>query len=127
MSTTSATSQSSAKSKLSKRDAILQNASAAIDAAKELSPLLPVPFLAVIFSSAKVIVDTALVSDIMSMLQEHAKELTYVLKLVKQNKQAIAELANRVAVITRDVRATLRGKEQYVDESLRLALEQINK
>jgi C4-dicarboxylate-specific signal transduction histidine kinase len=61
------------------------------------------------------------------MLQEHAKELTYVLKLVKQNKQAIAELANRVAVITRDVRATLRGKEQYVDESLRLALEQINK
>ena len=49
------------------------------------------------------------------------------LQLVKQNKQSIAELANRVAVITRDVRATLRGKEQYVEESLRLSLEQINK
>ena len=49
------------------------------------------------------------------------------MKLVKQNKQACAELAQRVANITRDVRATIRGKEHLVEDNLRMALEQLNK
>ena len=41
---------------------LLSQASAALDLAGNLAPLIPVPFVASIFSSAKVIVDAAAVS-----------------------------------------------------------------
>ena len=42
---------------------ILSQASTALDVAGELAPLIPVPFVASIFSSAKVIVDSASVCE----------------------------------------------------------------
>lgn len=38
---------------------VLSNASSALDAAAQLAPLIPVPFVSSIFASAKIIVDCA--------------------------------------------------------------------
>lgn len=47
-----------------KVDTVLSNASSVLNAAQQIAPLIPVPFVASIFSSAKVIIDEVQVSII---------------------------------------------------------------
>ncbi|TDL21137.1 hypothetical protein BD410DRAFT_316580 [Rickenella mellea] len=84
---------------------LLDNSIAVLQAAGQLAPLIPVPFVASIFVSATVIVDAA--------------------RNVQQNKLNCAKLAKRVADLTHDVHKEIHGREELVDDRLNAALQQL--
>ncbi|TDL19773.1 hypothetical protein BD410DRAFT_791639 [Rickenella mellea] len=85
-----------------KIDAVLSNASDTIALAKELAPLIPVPLLGSIFSSAQAIVDAA--------------------RNVRKNKKDCAELARRVSDLTQDLAKEIHGREEAMDDRLKDSL-----
>ncbi|TDL21718.1 hypothetical protein BD410DRAFT_288053 [Rickenella mellea] len=86
-------------------EVLVSNSITALDLAKELAPLIPVPFVASIFASARVIVDAV--------------------QNVRQNKLACAELGKRVADLAVEIGRQIRGHEDLVDHRLEEALGQL--